>query len=112
MKYPLEDRCREFADRTIIYCRQLPTDVVTRELVRQLVRSAGSVAANYFEANESLSKKDFLFHLRIARKEAKESELWLYFLRPMEKNSTTNTELQKEANELLRIFTAIIKKSE
>jgi len=45
--------------------------------LNSLVRASGSVGANYIEANESLSKKDFLMRVKICRKEAKESRYWL-----------------------------------
>jgi len=81
--------------------------------VKQLVRSSGSVGANYIEANEALSKKDFLMRVKICRKEAKESEYWLRLVdvdgqKEIEKKCM---ELQNEAKELTHIFGAIISKS-
>jgi len=82
------------------------------EDVRQLIRASGSVAANWIEANEALSKKDFLLRAKICRKEAKESRL---FLRLIETNPATNEKAQKlatEARELMLIFFAIISKND
>jgi four helix bundle protein len=76
-KYDLEDRTLEFAKRTIIFINKLQKSLANVEIARQLVRSAGSVGANYIEANESLSKKDFLMRIKICRKEEKESCYWL-----------------------------------
>ena len=63
--YDLEERCFLFADRTNAYIRKLPKDIPNIENVRQLARSCGSVGANYIEANESLSKKDFVLRVKI-----------------------------------------------
>ena len=76
-KYDLEDRTLRFASEVRSFIKQLPKTVVIMEDVRQLVRSSGSVGANYIEANESLSKKDFVMRIKISRKEAKESRYWL-----------------------------------
>lgn len=84
--------------------RSLQRTVQTIEDGKQLVRSSGSVAANYIEANESLSKKDFVMRIKICRKEAKESALWLRLL-------DEPGELTQEARELTKIFGAIIEKS-
>lgn len=79
---------------------------------RQLVRSSGSVPANYIEANESLSKKDFGMRVKICRKEAKESELWLKLI-----ETGSDMELEKrrlhllqEATQLRKIFGSIVSK--
>lgn len=71
--YNLEDRTLKFAKDFIEFVNSLPKTLSNAEISRQLIRSAGSVGANYIEANESLGKKDFLMKIRIARKEAKES---------------------------------------
>ena len=81
------------------------------EDARQLIRASGSVAANWIEADEALSKKDFLMRAKICRKEAKESRL---FLRLIETNSTDldrREVLTAEARELTLIFSAIMSKS-
>ena len=70
-KYDLEERTFIFAKSVIAYVRNLPTGISDREIGRQLVRSAGSVGANYIEANESLSKKDFIMRVKISKKEAR-----------------------------------------
>ena len=80
---------------------------------KQLIRASGSVGANYIEANESLTKKDFLMRIKICRKEAKESRYWLMLI---DTNGEVEREkvhiyLVKEATELMNIFGAILSKS-
>ena len=109
----LEDRTFQFADAVRHFVRQLPRTVANTEDIRQLVRASGSVAANWIEADEALSKKDFLMRVKICRKEAKESRL---FLRLIDGGTTKNTAdsgdvLAKEALELTLIFSVIISKS-
>ena len=93
--------------------RKLPKSISNIEDGKQLVRSSGSIGANYIEANESLSKKDFVYRIRICRKEAKETRYWLNLLNV---NSDSNLEQARddfidESTELMKIFGAIIQKS-
>jgi four helix bundle protein len=104
----------EFAESVRAFVRPLPRTVSNVEDVRQLVRASGSVAANWIEADEALSKKDFLMRVKICRKEAKESRL---FLRLIDIGSTKGSVgdrdvLIAEARELVLIFSSIISKSE
>ena len=91
----------------------MPKTIANYEDGKQLVRSSGSVGANYIEANESLGKKDFLMRIRICRKEAKESQYWLRLI--CETNQLTNekecSRFINEADELKKIFSAILEKS-
>jgi four helix bundle protein len=109
----LEDRTFEFADAVRHFVKQLPKTLANTEDVRQLVRASGSVAANWIEADEALSKKDFLMRVKICRKEAKESRLFLRLLDAgVAKNTASYRDgLAKEARELTLIFSAIISKS-
>jgi len=109
----LEDRTFEFAQSVRAFVKELPRTISNSEVVRQLVRASGSVAANWIEADEALSKKDFLMRAKICRKEAKESRL---FLRLVETGLTkssiaTRDGLVAEARELTLIFASIISKS-
>ncbi len=79
-KFDLEERITEFAKRVVRLCRALPKDSINNRLSGQAVGSAGSVGANYREANDSLGKKDFLHRMRISRKEAKEVIHWLHLI--------------------------------
>ena len=81
------------------------------EDAKQLIRSSGSVGANYIEANEKLGNKDFVYRLKISRKEAKESRYWLRLLKPLNENHSSNIDdLIEEADELRKILSAIINK--
>jgi len=71
--YDLEDRTYEFARKCRDFVKRLPRSISSIEYGKQLIRSSGSQAANYIEANEALSKKDFAHRIRICRKEAKET---------------------------------------
>lgn len=110
--YDLEDRTLKFAIDTRLFLKRLTRTISNLEDAKQLVRSSGSVGANYIEANESLSKKDFCYRIKICRKEAKESSYWLKILK------ATNTEFENEINvlineadELKKILSAILEKS-
>ena len=110
--YDLEERTLRFAERTNNYVRRLPRTITNIENGRQLVRSSGSVGANYIEANESLSRKDFVMRIKICKKEAKESRYWVRLTDPMEEMKNEKEELFDEVTELMKIFGAIIEKSE
>lgn len=75
--YDLEERTFLFAKEVALFCKRLPKNVENIEYIKQVIRSSGSVGANYIEANESLGEKDFSLRLKISRKEAKESMYWL-----------------------------------
>ena len=112
-KYDLEERTFEFAKDVRLFVKTLPKSIANLEDEKQLVKASGSVGANYREANESLSKKDFLMRIKISRKESKESE---YFLRLInETNDLPNKDLAsrliQEAIELKKIFSSILEKS-
>jgi len=110
--YDLEERTARFAERCRDYVKRLPRTISNIEYGRQLIRSSGSQAANYIEANEALSKKDFRHRLRICRKETKESCLWLRFseTRNSQDLNKEKNQLIEEAKELRNIFTAILNK--
>jgi four helix bundle protein len=76
-RFDLEQRTFAFAKRVREFVKRLSKTIGNAEDTRQLIRSSGSVGANYIEVNESLSKKDFLLRVKICRKEAKESRYWL-----------------------------------
>jgi four helix bundle protein len=76
-QYDLEERTFKFALKTRAFIKKLSKHSANVEDGKQLIRASGSVAANYIEANESLSKKDFIYRIKICRKEIKESRLFL-----------------------------------
>ena len=112
-QYDLEDRTLEFAKRVRRFAGKLSKVPANIEDGKQLIRSSGSVGANYIEANEALSKKDFLMRIKICRKEAKESRYWLRLVdaggnRELEQE---RKDLEDEACELTHIFGSIVTKS-
>jgi len=109
----LEDRTFRFAESVRSFVKQLPRTISNTEDVRQLVRASGSVAANWIEADEALSKKDFLMRVKICRKEAKESRLFLRLIDAglTKANLAAREGLAAEARELTLIFSSIISKS-
>jgi four helix bundle protein len=110
--YDLEERTLKFARRVIEFVNRLPKNMPNLEIGRQLVKSSGSVGANYIEANEALSKKDFVVRIKICRKESKESRYWLKLVYVREKKEQREREsLIQESTELMKIFGAILEKS-
>jgi four helix bundle protein len=113
-KYDLEQRTEKFSLRIRDFCLKLRKDVINTEYIRQLVRAAGSIPSNYIEANESLGSQDKKMHIKISRKESKESKLWLkhvltYGNKDLERE---RLELIQEAIELENIFGSIYRKLE
>ncbi|MDX1948198.1 MAG: four helix bundle protein [Pirellulaceae bacterium] len=113
-KYDLEDRTYGFAKAVRGFVKRLPRTLCNIEDVKQLVRSSGSVGSNYIEANDSLGRKDFLMHIRISRKEAKESRYWLRLVDTRDNEAVERERLRlvDEAEQLMKIFGAILRKNE
>jgi len=111
--YDLEERAYQFAKDVRLFVKTLPKTIANIEDGKQVIKASGSVGANYIEANEALSKKDFKIRIKICRKEAKESAYWLRLIH--ETNNIENTDdaqyLMQEANELKKIFSSILEKS-
>jgi len=110
-QYDLEDRTLRFSKQVIQFVNGLPRTIANSETGKQVIRSAGSIGANYIEANEALGMKDFVLRLRIARKEAKETRYWLELTEFPENQAEVQKALLQEATELLKILSAIINKS-
>ncbi len=108
--YDLEERTFQFAKDTRVFVKDLPKTISNYEDVKQVVRSSGSVGANYIEANEKLSEKDFDYRIKICRKEAKETIYWLRLIKDTNDsmNRETIVKLINEADELKKIFSAIL----
>jgi len=109
--YDLEMRTTGFAKRVIRLCKVLPRNSINSRLIDQVVGSAGSIGANYREANDALGKKDFVMKVKTARREAKECSHWLELI--SEANDTLSsrmTALIQESNELKNILSSIIVK--
>ena len=112
-QYDLEDRTLEFARDVRSFVKKLPKTIGNIEDGKQLIKASGSTGANYIEANESLSKKDFIMRIKISRKEVKESRYWLRLVdtNDVQKMEADRNALIKEATELMNIFGAILQKS-
>ena len=111
-QYDLEDRTYKFAKDCRVFVKDLPRTLAFIEDGKQLVRSSGSVGANYIEANESLSRKDFFMRIMICRKEAKESRYWLRLIELSNSSESEKIRLINEATELMKIFGSILEKRE
>lgn len=111
-RYDLEDRTFNFARDVLQFTGRLPKTAANSVIVDQVIRSSGSVGANYIEANESLSKKDFAMRIRICRKEAKETAYWLRLLELGANGPERERQrVVDEASQLMRIFGAIVEKT-
>ena len=112
-RFDLDERTFQFARRTRAFVKTVARTIGTVEDARQVIRSSGSVGANYIEANEALSKKDFVLRIKICRKEAKESRYWLRLIEALEAEVAGEREaLVQEAQELMNIFGSIVRKNE
>ena len=113
-QYDLEPRTLEFAKNVRTFVSRLNKSPANFEDGKQLIRSSGSIGANYIEANESLGKKDFAMRIKICLKEAKESRYWLKLLDTQQDSELQKEriKLEKEADELLKIFAAILQKTQ
>lgn len=110
--FDLEERCAKFAEKVIALCKNIKVLPINRRIIDQIIGSSGSIGANYCEASEAESKRDFRHKMSIAKKEIKETKHWLRLL------SNTNPEIKneirecwKEAHELLLIFSKSINTS-
>lgn len=111
--YDLGDRTLEFAARVRAFVKKLPKTLANIEDSKQVINSSGSVGANYIEANEALSKKDFVMRIKICRKEAKETGYWM---RLFDTGNDVHLDSERkefaaEATELTKIFSSIVEKS-
>ena len=111
-RFDLEERTARFGESVIIFARRVSVNPVTGPLISQLVRSATSIGANYCEADDAESKKDFRHKIGICRKEARETKYWLRMIASAEPSLKENArKLWQEAKELNLIFGAIRRSS-
>ncbi len=111
-KYDLEERTAKFAEEIIDFVKTIKENAINNRIISQLVGAAGSMGANYCEATEAESKKDFIHKIGICKKEIKETKHWLRLL--ARSNSEKKEEIRKfwkEAHELLLIFSKISRSS-
>jgi four helix bundle protein len=111
MSENLEQRTLKFSERIIAYIGKLHTDLLIKNVVEQLLRSATSIGANYREACGANSKRDFINKLAISRKEAKETYYWLSLLQA-KYNSLQLQELKQESHELVLILSKALRSSQ
>lgn len=110
MKYDLEERCAKFGEDVVRFCMTIKNDQIVKTIVLQLVRSATSIGANYMEANQASSKKDFINKIRISQKEANESKHWFRMLAvALPEKKEDCRKFWKECHELTLIFAKISK---
>jgi four helix bundle protein len=111
VEYDLEERTARFGEAVVAFAKKIPLTEITRSLISQLVRAAASIGANYVEADDSDSKKDFKFKIGLCRREAKETKHWLRLVVAAQPELRTEaTVLWREAKELNLIFRAIRRK--
>ncbi len=107
-KFDLEERTLQFCKGCIDLCKPLTRNILNAELIAQLIRASGSTGANYREANDSTTRKEFFYRIGICRKEAKESQYWLELLLHSDvKLFETIGPLIQEAHQLIKIFAKI-----
>ncbi len=110
--FDIQERTFQFAVRIVSVTGKLPRTVAATEIARQLIGAGTSVGANMEEAGEGLSKRDFFNHVKIARKEAKESRYWLAIIDATDLLADPEIPaLRQEATDLVRILTSIVKRS-
>jgi four helix bundle protein len=111
-KFDLGERTARFGEDVIRFVRKIKLDPVASPLVRQIVRSATSVGANYAEADEAGLKKEFRYRVSVCLREARETKHWLRMIAVASPQSKDDARrLWQEANELTRIFAAIYRNS-
>ncbi len=110
--FDLEERTAIFGESVIECCQRLSRTAVTKPLISQLVRSSTSIGANYCEADEAATKKEFRYRISLCRRESRETKHWLRMLVAAIPDSKDEARiLWKEANELTKIFAAIYRNS-
>ncbi len=110
-KYDLDERTALFGENVIRFAKKIPFNPVNKRLIEQLVGAATSIGANYCEADDGVSMKDFKNKIGTCRKEAKETKFFLRMIATAEEQLRGEArELWKEAKELHLIFCAIYRK--
>lgn len=110
MKYDLERRTAQFGVEVIKFAKKIPRDVITMNLISQLVKSATSIGANYCEANDAESRKDFIHKISICKKESHEVCHWLRMvIAAFPDFDPEARNLWGEAKELTLIFSSIVR---
>ena len=109
LKYNLTERTAVFGEEIIKFVKKIPVNVITKSLISQLVRSATSIGANYCEADNALTKKDFVYKISICNKETKETRHWLRMIAVAVPSLCQEVKWHKrETQEFNAIFSSII----
>lgn len=106
--YELEERTARFAEEVIKFCRSLKETHISKPMIVQLIRSATSIGANYCEANNASSRRDFKNKIYICKKEAQETKYWLRLLKNSFEENKKASDLIDECHQLNLIFQKII----
>jgi len=108
-KYNLEERTAKFAEEVIEFCQNIKISLINQPIISQLIRSATSIGANYYEANGASSKQDFKNKIHICKKEVQETKFWIRMIVKSNPEIREKAKvLWKEAQELTLIFSKII----
>lgn len=111
-KYDLHERTARFGEAVLCFLKKVPDNAINRRLVSQLVGASTSIGANYCEADEAVSRKDFCLKISICRKEAREAQFFLRMMATAEERYKDEVRtLWREARELHLIFCAIHRNS-
>ena len=110
-KFDLDERTAKFGEAVIVFAKQIPVNLVTTTIISQLVRSATSIGANYSEADDAGSKKEFMYRISLCKRESRETKHWLRMIAAAEPDQKETARLLwQEAKELNLIFAAIHRK--
>lgn len=108
-KFDLEERTARFGENIIVFCKKIPRNFATLPIINQLIRAATSIGANYCEADDAESRKDFKHKIGICKKESRESKYWLRMITIAYPECKEEARIYwKEAKELNLIFNAIV----
>ena len=110
--FDLEERTAKFGEDVISFAKRIKHSPINTPLISQLIRAATSVGANYCEADDGVSKKDFRNKIGLCRKESRETKHWLRMIASANEDLKPEAkELWKEAKELNLIFASIFRNS-
>ena len=109
-QFDLEERTARFGEVIIAFAKRIALSAITEPLIRQLVKSATSIGANYCEADDAGSKKEFRYRISVCKRESRESKHWLRMIVAASPESKADARaLWQEAKELHLIFAAIFR---
>lgn len=109
IKYDLEERTAKFGESVVLFCKKMNFSITSKPLLNQLIRSATSIGANYCEADDAESRRDFVHKIGLCKKEARETKHWLRMLVvALPEYESELKSLWNEAKELNLIFNAIV----